>query len=180
MEYSIWQTKNQHRKLPTDIKGGNIGEISDFCSDAINFFTKIFEKYPKKANRLALVTTCLLEEMSNSEFNRIYQILFNSPSFYADNKPVEWGWNVVSRIERPIADLLENLNVISILKRLSGELEAKTERLPFQRILLQQDINTIPDSTEARFDLCHIPEFFSTAKTLHDDLETSILSFINV
>ena len=166
-------------KLPIDIKGSNIGELSDFCSNTMDLFTKIFDKYPRRAKRIALITSCMLEEMSESNFSQIYQNLFKSPSFHTVNQPVEWDWRVVSRVNKEISGLQEALNVITDLKRLSGEVESKTERMPFQRIMLTQDLNTVPDNSDPRFDLSHIGSFYEIVRPLHDELENSILSFIN-
>ena len=76
-------------KNPTDPKGGNLGTPDDFCSNAIGFFTKIVNQFPKKANRLALITNQLLEEMTDEKLLSAYTKLFDSPKFYKENPPYE-------------------------------------------------------------------------------------------
>jgi hypothetical protein len=166
-------------KMPTDLKGSNLGEIDSFCSDALNYLVKINEIVNKNASRLAFITQYILGEMSEDTFSSTYEALFKHPSFYQDNQPFEWDWRSASRIEKEFAGLRECLNVITILKRTKGDFQLKEQSMSFDRILLTMDINTVAENSDLRFDLSHIKAFNETAQSMQAELLESLLGFIS-
>ena len=166
-------------KNPTDPKGSNRGTPDDFCSDAIGFFTKIGNQFPKKANRLALVTNQLLEEMTEEKLSSVYIKLFNSPRFYKDNPPYEWNWRSVSEIPVQISDLKDNHNAITIINRVQGDMTYPQGITVFDRLQLSLDINTSRKKTESRFDITHIKDYFQQVHKIHESLSSQIMEYID-
>ena len=166
-------------KNPTDVKGSNIGELTDFCLDAISFFERILKKFNKLANRLTLNTNVLLEEMTEAKLESIYTKLFQPTKFYKDNLPFEWDWRSVSHLPIKISDLSENLNVITLIKRVAGEYGAPSGITKFERIQLTPDINTSDRDINYRFNITHVTDFLHQARDIHDMLLTQVEEYIS-
>ena len=159
--------------------GENLGELNEFCSEAVGLFERITTKFGKKANRIALITDFLLEEMSEETFSTVYSKLFKTPKFYGDNPPFEWNWKVVSNQQITLKNLSETLNMITSINRGTGKLQVKNEIKPFDRVRLQIDINTTPDNRDHRFDSNHTDSFYSQVVELHDRLFNEVEGIIN-
>lgn len=166
-------------KNAIDPKGSNLGELPDFCLNATNLFERVLNKYSKRANRLALNSNSLLEEMIADKLAMVYSKLFTPPQFYKDNSPFEWDWRSVSQYPMEIADLTDTLNVITVIKRVRGELGDQTSLIKFDRIQLSFDINTTDQNNDYRFDLSHIKSYFQSAPELHNTLSKHIQEYIN-
>ncbi|MFH0924889.1 MAG: hypothetical protein V1872_04540 [bacterium] len=164
-------------KIAIEPKGNNMGELSVFCADVIDFFGRILTKYNKKSNRLSLSTNFLLKEMTDVMLSNIYLKLFKPSKFYQQNSPFEWDWRSVSRV--PIKELKDELNVISNIKRIRGNLKTKTVVEPFDRIEISLDINTIKENSEHRFELNQIKKFYEYVLKLHNDMLKELMEFIH-
>jgi len=160
-------------------RGSNVGELSDFCSDAIDFFERILNRFNKRANRFTLNTNGLFEEMTEDRLSSIYKKLFRTPKFYDENPPFEWDWRSASRIPIKILDLTDNLNVVTIIKRVRGEIGGQSGVATFDRLQFAPDINTTDLNTDYRFELTHIKNFFPQALEIHNMLIKQIEEYIN-
>ncbi len=166
-------------KHATETHGSNLGDLNAFCSDASYLFKQITSEFKKRANRIALVTYFVLEEMTEEVLSRTYLKLFKTPEFYIQNPPFEWDWRTASRNPIKLDGLDETLNVIVTMNRSYGEFQAKGEVTPFDGIQLSFDINTVPDNQELRFSADNIASFYNQVSRLHDNLCSEITEFIN-
>lgn len=166
-------------KNPTDSKGSNLGDLSEFCSDATSLFERLITTYKKRANRLALITNFFLDEMSEERFREIYRKLFTPPRFYIDNSPFEWNWRSVSKIPANLQELDESFHVITSINRVRGHLGKGLDMTPFNRLQLSYDINVSPDNPENRFEFPHILTFYNSATELHSNLCEQLFEYIN-
>lgn len=166
-------------KRAIEAHGANLGDLDAFCSDASDLFKRITSEFRKKANRIALVTQFILEEMTEETLSRIYLKLFKTPEFYIENPPFEWNWRTASRNPIRLEELNEALNIIVAMNRSYGEFQAKGVVTPFDGIQLVLDINTVPDNQELRFDVHNITSFYDQVSKLHDNLCSEITGFIN-
>jgi len=167
-------------KNPVDLKGDNLGELSVFCSDVIDFFRKIINLYKKKPHRIAIISSYMLHEMEEVALNKIYQNLFKSPQFYTDNPPVEWNWRSVSRTKlKVVGSSIEELNAITVIHRLQGEIRTMNEVKSIDRISMSFDINTIPQNKESRFTIKGIENYFTKIHPIHNNLLNETMEFIN-
>jgi hypothetical protein len=164
-------------KNATDTKGSNIGTIEQFCADVSGFFTKILNKYPQQASRLALLSSVILKEMSEDMLNGIYEKFFNPIPLYSENKPVEWNSMTVSHIQKEVNSVNEIINFISTINRLNGQLNINQEFIPIDRISVILDINTIPNAKN-RFGETEIVYFYKNIPVWHNDLLNEILDKI--
>lgn len=164
---------------PTNPKGSNLGEISDFCLNATELFERILKKYTKRANRLGLNNNSLLQEMTPSQLDNVHSKLFISPQFYKDNPSFEWNWRSVAQYPIEISSLMDKLNVVTVIKRVRGEITAGSGVSEFDRIQFSLDINTTDLNNDYRFELAHIKDYFPKASELHNKLSTDIQEYIN-
>jgi len=160
-------------------RGSNVGELSDFCSEAIDIFERILKMFNKRANRFTLNTNGLFEEMTEDRLSSIYKKLFRLPKFYDENPPFEWDWRSASRIPIKILDLTDNLNVITIIKRIRGDISGQGGITTFDRLQFAPDINTTDLNTDYRFELAHIKDFLPQALAIHNMLIKQIEEYIN-
>ncbi len=157
-------------KRPTDLKGTNLGDVDAFCLEATRMLDKILERFKKKANRLALITEYLLNEMAESELENAYSKLFKPLKFYAEVSPFEWNWRSASKKAFKSTILDEQLNIITSINRIKGQLGTATDSVSFDRLQLLLDINTNPDNREYRFETEHVDAFFGEIHKLHKSL----------
>ena len=166
-------------KRAIEAHGANLGDLDAFCSDASYLFKQITSQFKKKANRIALVTQFILQEMTDKALSQIYLKLFKAPEFYIENPPFEWDWRTASRNPIRLEELDETLNIIVTMNRSYGEFQAKGEVTPFDGIQFSLDINTVPDNQELRFSADNIASFYNQVSRLHDNLCSEITEFIN-
>lgn len=179
-----WNISFSTRRIDVDKnqiepRGSNVGELSDFCLDAIEFFERILNRFNKRANRLTLNTNGLFEEMTKDQLSAVYKKLFRPPKFYDENPPFEWDWRSVSQIPIEILELTDSLNVITIIKRIRGEIGGQSGVSLFDRLQFAPDINTTDRNTDYRFELTHIKSFFPQALEIHNSLIKQIEDYIN-
>tara|TARA_R110002033_G_scaffold40631_4_gene81049 strand:- start:229 stop:975 length:747 start_codon:yes stop_codon:yes gene_type:complete len=167
-------------KNPVGVKGENLGNLNDFCDDVKDIANRILSKFPKKGNRLSLVTRVLLDEMPEKTLDEIYNRLFNSPQIYNENPPFEWNWRVVSHLDKEIQETNETFNVITTLNRISAQVREGNSVSSLDRVELNLDVNTIPQNNEYRFDYSKIESFLELMKQWHNELETETLNFITI
>lgn len=159
-------------------KGLNMGTVEDFIKEVVDFFRRIQTGFPRKANRLSLITVGLLREMSKERLEQIYARLFRPVTFYVQNPPIEWELTSVAKVTKTITDSQEKFNVNTRIKRIRGRLTETSGIIPFDRIQLLFDINTLP-AREPRFDIEAVSDFFSKAGELRATLLKQLEEFLN-
>jgi hypothetical protein len=60
----------------------------------------------------------------------------------------------------------------------NGQMNDSGTLVPFDRVQLSFDMNTIPENTDYRFETEHIFEFYKAASNLHDQLYKEFEAFI--
>lgn len=184
---NVWQinllgTGFQVAQVASDPLKDHLGDFSVFCSEASRLLKITLEHFQRKAHRLAAVREGLLREMPDAEMSRIAVSLMNMPDTYKNHPPNEWDWRVVTQIEREIEDLKESLNAITVIKRTNGVVLSQQSQLGlpkrFSRIRVDLDINTLADTTSARFAEKHIDSFYAQIQKWHRELETEVAKFI--
>jgi hypothetical protein len=165
-------------KNPTNLKGSNLGGLKEFCVEAKSAFERILNKYPRKGNRISLVSRFLLEEFPEEKMQMIYTKLFNSPELYKENKPVEWNWRTVSRLPKKIDGLNEEFNFITQINRVQAEFRNQKSVNTIDRIELNLDINSSPLNTDNRLGISEIGQFYDSVQIWHDDLIDELIDFL--
>lgn len=165
-------------KKPTNIKGTNLGEFSVFCDEVTSILDKIFNYMPQKACRLSVASSFLLRTMSEIQLHKLYELLFKAPEIYQNNPPFEWDWRSVAQLEKEILGEKEQLNFITEIKRLTGEIHNDNEAEVFDGIRLSFDINTSQKNLTGRFDLSHVVDFMGDVPNWYFNLLEETTKFI--
>jgi hypothetical protein len=158
----------------TDAKGDNIGSIEQFSTEVSDIFMRIMDKYPQKANRLAVSGNLVLKEMPPHILDEIYPKLFNPTRTYRENQPVEWNFRAVSRVEKKINGNNEILNFITAADRVTVQMNLT----PLDRVVVHLDINTVPNNANDRFAKVDIIDFYRNVHVWYNDLLNELIEKI--
>jgi hypothetical protein len=165
-------------KSNTNFGVTKMNSVSEFVNDVKDIIKKINDKFPKKYNRLALVTRHLLKEMSIEEMSSIYHKTVKTVETYQKSEPVEWNNRVVARIPVLIKNE-ETFNIISEINRIKGNLKINSKLQKIDRVELKFDINTFQAITEYRFDFEDLIIFLDNALKIEENLELEYLKLIS-
>lgn len=167
-------------KSNQDIGVTSMNSLDEFISDSNSMIEKIAAKFPKKFNRLALVTRHLFKEMKEAEMLSIFHNTVKTIDLYKKNEPVEWNNRVVTRIAEKINDNEETFNVISEVNRIKGNLKINSANTVIDRVELKFDINTYQINTDYRFDLKDVSAFLVRATEIEKQLEEEYIKLVTV
>ena len=165
-------------KSPTDLKGENIGGIESFAQQCIDYYSIFVKEFDKRSNRIAIVSKCLLEEMTKEENNKIFYAIFNTHKIHQEFPAYEWDWRMVSLLDKKVNDKDEKINFITELKRYSGKIQILNESTHFDRIQLKLDMNTNQKNQEFRFVDADVVSFFNNCVKWHEDLKDEVIQFV--
>ena len=148
-------------KISTNVNIIKIGNKIDFLNEVKGIITSTLDKFPKKAYRLAFVTTRIFWELTPKEHSKVFSNLFipfGTPDTFENR--VEWGFRNVSRINKKIKELTESHNVITEINRLNGNLNIDSSVKDIERLEIRADINTFHRNSEYRFGREDMIDFF--------------------
>lgn len=166
-------------KNPVMAGGRNMGEVHDFAKDAEVFFSRILGHFKKKGNRLSIITTGMLREMTDKQLSDIYAKLFRPLPYYERAVPFEWNSRCVSRIETRIGEASEPINVITSINRLRGQFVEPERVTQFDRIDVSFDINTVAENEDNRFVAESFKDFFNGALHIRSEILDQIRGIVN-
>lgn len=167
------------QQQPIDPKGKNLGKINVFTDKACEFIERILKEFNRKGNRISLISSGFLKEMPDKKLSEIYNKLFNSITFYTTTPPFEWNSRAAARVSLEGSGLSEQLNVITKINRVWGYQQKAKETIPFDRIEIGFDINTIHENQETRFDIDSIRTFYTEAISLQEIILSDLEVFLN-
>lgn len=166
-------------KTDQDIGNSDFGSKQDFIEEVKDVINIIFEKYPKKLNRISFVTHYLLKEMSEQEMNDIFNHLIIPVGLHKEQNPYEWNSRIVSRINEEINQKEELLNVITEVNRIRGKLKIESKQKQIDRVQLKFDINTFQGNSEYRFSNEEIESFYAVSNKIEDSLVNSYINLLS-
>jgi hypothetical protein len=165
-------------KTNKDIGVTEIGTIEQFIVEAKEIVAIIDSKFPKKYNRMSLNTRYLLHEMDEEAMASVYKKLNNPIDIYQENPIADWSNRAVSRIAYEISENSELCNVISEVKRTTGNHTFNSKPAKIDRVELHFDLNTYQGNTDYRFDSNSLINFLDTISKVEADLKTKYLNLI--
>lgn len=133
-------------------------------------FQVVFEKFRKKAIRLALNTESFVVGLNGEEVNNFMSKYSNPISLYNDKPLDEWNTRLMVRKEQPILEKQETFNVITTLSKTYMQKQTDRDLKQFMGFMVNVDINTIPENTTARFTFTSIKEFIRIADNWWDTI----------
>lgn len=135
--------------------------LGSFFEQAKEIITTLAICYPtKKANRLSIINNSLYVG-SNEEYNELYKKLFT----YHEAEPFEWDNRIAEK--KNLLNSSESLNCVSTIRRSNVNAAFHNDNRPFDAVIIESDINTIPESKNNRFEL------LSSLGVLNEMLEVS-------
>lgn len=166
-------------KNPVVAAGKNIGKINAFVDDVIDFIGRILSHFNKKGRRLSIITSGMLKEMSNERLDSIYNKLFRPLPFYRQTLPFEWNYRSAVRSVIKIDNYDEEINVITSINRVRGQLMEPQHITKFDRIQVAFDINTLAEKDTDRFSVESLKEFFEGALNVRTKIIKEIKEMID-
>lgn len=157
----------------------NMGDVADFTKDAKAFFSRILEQFKKKGHRLAIITTGMLQEMTDKQLSNIFTKLFRPLPFYKRAMPFEWNARCVSKSTKLIGEASESINVITSINRIQGQLSEPDRVTQFDRIQVAFDINTAAENDDNRFTAESFKDFFDSALQVRSEILDQIQGIVN-
>ena len=150
-----------------------------FAEDTKDFFSRILRHFKKKGHRLSILTSGVLREMTHEQLLKIYAKLFRSLPFYEQAIPFEWNYRCVSKSEIQIGEASEQINVITSINRIKGQILEPSSVKQFERIEVGFDINTIAENKDNRFTAESFKDFFDSALRTRYEILNQIRDIVN-
>lgn len=167
------------QKNNKDVGIVNMGELKQFLEEAKHIVEVIEKKFPKKHNRLAIVTRYLMKAMTKEEISNIFHKNVNTIDIFKQSEPIEWNNRVVTRIQKKLSDKEEIINVIAELNRIKGNLKINSKNEEVDRVELRIDINTYQGITDYRFEFADIVSFVEEANKLENKIKTDYIDLLS-
>ena len=160
-------------KINNNVKKVKIGAPSTFTKEVVNICDIILEKFPRKLNRISLITQYRANKIPLKDAEEIFIKLTNPIDFYSNNKPVNWNTRAISRVSKSINKKSELLNIISQINRVEKNLSVQEKSEQVEAIELNFDINTFQGNQEYRLEKADIVAFYKVALTYEKMLKKS-------
>ena len=170
-----WSADLDHNRIDlqknaTSEGGDNLASLPQFCREAHEIVAGLLKVFSVKGNRLALVTSASLRDLSDEALKGAYARLFNPLPYYQESLPVAWNSRSVTRVPVSLGGRDEIMNVILTADRAQRRFVFDASQPPFESIGVEVDINTYQGNTETRFAADSLPEFLDCAMELRNQL----------
>ena len=158
------------KKVNRDVNVSEFGSKEEFLNDVLNIIAVVFERFPRKANRISFVSHYFCKPFDSDELKKILMKISNLPQTFRNYPPVNWNTRYVSRIEKEINKNKELLNFIGEVNRIQGQLKINSKVEKFDRIELKFDINTFQGNQDYRFESDDFKSFYSEVNNWEEEL----------
>jgi len=166
------------KKVNRDINVSDFGNKETFIKDVVNILQIIFEKYPRKANRISFVSQYFCKEFNEEKLNNLLQKISNLSKTFKKYPPVNWNHRYVTRIDKNINGKNELINFIGDINRVQGNLKIDSKIKEFDRIELKFDINTFQGIQDYRFSIDDLNDFYSKVYNWEEELLNEFLNLM--
>ncbi len=149
-----------------------------FVTNVIEIINHLYSLFNYNASRMSFVTRGLSKEMKEKELSIVHSRLFRLPAFFDDASFAEWSTRQVIRINQPIGDTPELLNIVTDISNVQDLFSAGKDSKPIDKIQIVMDINTFQGNRAQRFTPDHVGPFLNRAMMLADNIEKDIEDLI--
>lgn len=173
-----WQMNIGNNRIDLSIPLIEKGKYADMNIETISveaceIIEKIINKFNKQSNRIALNTTFLMGSDMSKKLDEIYENKGRVIEFYNQNKIKEWNERIISEIIDSEFNN-EKINIGININKGKGQYQIINKVSSFDGIIIQFDINTIPENIDLRFKGKDIKKFFETAIKYKNQIEKEI------
>jgi hypothetical protein len=137
--------------------------IETFVEKASKILDLFMREHPNKGKRIALITKSILSEMPSELLDSIYYKISKPINFYAEKGPFEWSLRSVGRLNYTLAATQEDINAITTVSRVQGQINQDGTLKDLDRISFDFDINTITQNEGTRFSYQEVKDFIQQA-----------------
>lgn len=148
------------------------GTLDAFVARATGVLERLLPLLPHRATRVAFIQE---GEVSVLAPNEAARSLLRLPPSFAREVPFEWDWRCATKSIRRFSEREEEMNTVATFRRFVGKL-AWGE--PFDGIIVELDINTVPESSVPRFDEADCKAFFEGGIAWQNELAGELAEFI--
>jgi hypothetical protein len=167
-----------HIAIDRNFNGTSI-PIEDFLAQAGKIAELFMNEFNKKGKRVSLISKTMFPEMAEDKLNSIYEIFSNPTNTFRESAPFEWNLRSVRRMNIDVADSNEEINFITNVGRIQGNMVSNGKSSDFDRISLDFDINTIAENENTRFSHQAVSEFINKAHRLRHEAINEIEGIIH-
>ena len=155
----------------SDIKF-SIDDTKKFNKKIKNAFEIIFDRFNKKASRIALNTESLIINLSKEEIEDFTSKYTNPLTIYQKDLE-EWNTHLMVKVEKEI-EQQEILNVITNIAKVVYEQHNANDKVLADGFVVSLDINTIAENSSQRFSSENIENFTEIACKLWNEIITEM------
>ncbi|MFY7665981.1 hypothetical protein [Flavobacterium sp.] len=166
------------QKNNKDIGVVTMGDFKEFLEEAKIIVELIDKRFPKKHNRLAVVSRYLLKKMTSKEMSELFYKNVNTIEIFKVNEPIEWNNRVVTRVKKKISENEEIINIVADFNRIKGNLFINSNNEIIDRAELRFDINTYQGTTDFRFEFKDLISFVDQAASIEDKLQQDYINLL--
>lgn len=174
MEWSIEFEPHRISINKNNLPGKDIGTAEQFAQASSDYCSRLSDIVSVSANRLSFNTRGILHEMSKEELEKAGSKLLNLPTFYTENRLVEWNTRAVARYDATLNGNTEILNVISDISRIPLTPKDQRDSKNLDCLEIGFDINTFQDNKKQRFRIQESDAFIKEAIKLNQRLLSEI------
>lgn len=161
----------------------SVAETGQFLMQASDILARLLTHLDRRCHRLAFVDEGMLGEMPPARIDAIAANLLGRGSIHQSwGSPFEWDYRTAHRVTRSFGDRREATNTILTVKRLTGTIALRDSESPrpFDRLRVDLDINTAPDTVDDRFGKADIEAFFGSVGAWHAELAVYATSIMGL
>ncbi|MCA9707932.1 MAG: hypothetical protein KDK70_18920 [Myxococcales bacterium] len=148
------------------------GTQEAFVTRATTVLERLLPLLPHRATRIAFI---LEGEVSTPAPDDVVRTLFRLPPLFDHQGPFEWDWRCATKSSRRFGEQVEETNTVATFRRFAGKLSSGD---PFDGIIAELDINTVPENVMPRFQAADCRAFFEAGIAWHDELARELATFI--
>ena len=146
---------------------------SEIIKTMIKYMDLIIKSFDTHINRFGFNTTDILNSKITKNIIEKYNKTTRIINYYDNKESNEWNERIV--IKEDGKKLKEKINVITNISRTKGRFQRLNKYIDFNGIVLQFDINTLPELIDFRFNKEEAKKFLDDAVKFKSDIEGNII-----
>jgi hypothetical protein len=176
-----WNIKFNTNRIDIIFNNSNIGVIEiipkeKFLLEVIDFLTRINKRFSQKYKRIGFVSQYLIEDIEIAKSSKIF---VNTIDYFKEKSVIEWNSNIVTREKLTYQNEIDELvNINSDARWMNARMTINSKLSPFKGVLLNFDVNTIPENNNYRFDADNIQSILNELFKIENNIfEQTIENF---
>jgi len=153
------------------------GNINDYVSATLNVVSKVTDVFNMAFNRASLISEYMFDNVPTEKLESVRMCFLPQPVLGA-SQVTEWGIRSVERFDS-LGESKESINLVCNVAQQALQIIEGTNYRETQAILVQVDLNTVPEGSDYRFSKRHREKFYADAIPLHDAVLEAMKARVN-